>query len=155
MIACITPSGHCLEESALTLQYASSAMRIKNRPIIQIDAKDQETASLAQQNKKLQEEVNKLRGLLRKKAEAQNQPLENLQVNSKDGHDENVCANVALPPTEDANEWREKYAALQSEHKSVLRKLENLELMFLKNEGFESQEQRETVYASKVISPAS
>lgn len=41
MIACVSPSSAYVEETLSTLSYASRTMNIKNKPIIQMDAKEQ------------------------------------------------------------------------------------------------------------------
>jgi kinesin family protein 12 len=41
MIACVSPSGSYAEETFSTLNYASRAMNIKNKPVLQMDAKEQ------------------------------------------------------------------------------------------------------------------
>lgn len=160
MIACITPSGHCIEESSLTLQYASSVMRIKNRPIIQLDPKDQESMDLAQQNKKLKAEVSQLRLLLQAQqnpqlAQVAQETLSLEQAGSKyldqNFQDQNTCSNISNNLANDRNDLEEKYFRLQNEHKIVLKKLENLEQMFIKNEGFETPESTDLIVTSKLL----
>jgi kinesin family protein 12 len=41
MIACVSPSDAYLEETMSTLNYATRTMNIKNKPVIQMDPKDQ------------------------------------------------------------------------------------------------------------------
>lgn len=41
MIACVNPSAMYAEETLSTLNYACRAMNIKNKPVIQMDAKEQ------------------------------------------------------------------------------------------------------------------
>ena len=41
MIACVSPSNTYAEETFSTLNYASRAMNIKNKPVLQMDAKEQ------------------------------------------------------------------------------------------------------------------
>lgn len=41
MIACVSPSAVYAEETFSTLSYASRAMNIKNKPVIQMDQKEQ------------------------------------------------------------------------------------------------------------------
>jgi hypothetical protein len=41
MIACVSPSSIYAEETLSTLNYASRAMNIKNKPVIQMDPKEQ------------------------------------------------------------------------------------------------------------------
>jgi kinesin family member 12 len=41
MIACVSPSGVYAEETLSTLNYACRAMNIKNKPVLQMDAKEQ------------------------------------------------------------------------------------------------------------------
>ena len=40
MIACVSPSHQWCEETISTLNYATRTMNIKNKPIIQMDAKE-------------------------------------------------------------------------------------------------------------------
>ena len=46
MIACVTPSDAYIEETVSTLNYAARVMNIKNKPVVQRDAKDQIIFSL-------------------------------------------------------------------------------------------------------------
>jgi len=41
MIACVSPSEVYIDETISTLNYATRTMNIKNKPILQMDAKDQ------------------------------------------------------------------------------------------------------------------
>ena len=41
MIACVSPSSEYAEETLSTLNYACRAMNIKNKPVVQLDAKEQ------------------------------------------------------------------------------------------------------------------
>jgi kinesin family protein 12 len=41
MIACVSPSNVYSDETVSTLNYATRTMNIKNKPIIQMDAKEQ------------------------------------------------------------------------------------------------------------------
>ena len=41
MIACVSPSDVYFEESMSTLNYATRTMNIKNKPVIQMDEKEQ------------------------------------------------------------------------------------------------------------------
>ena len=41
MIACISPSNTYIEETLSTLNYACRTMNIKNKPVIQMDQKEQ------------------------------------------------------------------------------------------------------------------
>eukprot|EP00362_Geleiidae_sp_MMETSP1317_P002069 CAMPEP_0201284540 /NCGR_PEP_ID=MMETSP1317-20130820/77323_1 /ASSEMBLY_ACC=CAM_ASM_000770 /TAXON_ID=187299 /ORGANISM="Undescribed Undescribed, Strain Undescribed" /LENGTH=112 /DNA_ID=CAMNT_0047605119 /DNA_START=579 /DNA_END=917 /DNA_ORIENTATION=+ len=41
MFACVTPSGVYVEETTSTLNYASRTMNIKNKPVLQMDQKEQ------------------------------------------------------------------------------------------------------------------
>jgi len=40
MIACVSPSDTYVDETISTLNYATRTMNIKNKPIIQVDAKE-------------------------------------------------------------------------------------------------------------------
>ena len=64
MIACVTPSQVYVDETMNTLNYATRTMNIKNRPVIQMDPKEQiifnlkrEIALLRMENEYLKEKV--------------------------------------------------------------------------------------------------
>lgn len=46
MIACISPSSAYFEETLSTLNYATRTMNIKNKPVVQMDQKDQNIVML-------------------------------------------------------------------------------------------------------------
>ena len=69
MIACVSPSHMWAEETIGTLQYATRTMNIKNKPVIQMDAKEQiiynlkrEIYLLKLENEYLKEQVYRLNG---------------------------------------------------------------------------------------------
>ena len=69
MIACISPSNQWAEETISTLNYATRTMNIKNKPIIQMDAKEQiiynlkrEIHLLKMENEYLKDSIYKLNG---------------------------------------------------------------------------------------------
>jgi kinesin family protein 3/17 len=41
MIACVSPSEVYADETISTLNYATRTMNIKNKPVVQVDAKEQ------------------------------------------------------------------------------------------------------------------
>jgi hypothetical protein len=66
MIACISPSINYFDESLSTIQYAMRTMNIKNKPIIQMETKDQIIYNLNQEikiciieNQFLRQQINK------------------------------------------------------------------------------------------------
>lgn len=61
MIACISPAGEYLEETLSTLNYATRANNIRNRPVIQVDAKAQLVYTLKRENAQLRVENQELR----------------------------------------------------------------------------------------------
>ena len=61
MIACISPSGHNINETLNTLRYASRAKRIHNRPVIQMDPREELIMRLKEDVKKLQTDNDSLR----------------------------------------------------------------------------------------------
>eukprot|EP00483_Globobulimina_turgida_P008205 UN08221 len=63
MIACISPAGNSYDETLSTLRYANRAKNIKNKPKINLDAKD---ALL----KQYQDEIKKLKQMLSSKKQA-------------------------------------------------------------------------------------
>jgi len=69
MIACVSPSHMWSEETISTLNYATRTMNIKNKPVIQMDAKEQviynlkrEIYLLKLENEYLKEQVYRLNG---------------------------------------------------------------------------------------------
>lgn len=69
MIACISPSSQWTEETISTLNYATRTMNIKNKPIIQMDAKEQiifnlkrEIHLLKMENEYLKDQIYRLNG---------------------------------------------------------------------------------------------
>jgi kinesin family protein 12 len=69
MIACVSPSEVYVEETISTLNYATRTMNIKNKPILQMDAKEQiifnlkrEIQLLKMENGYLKEQVTRLNG---------------------------------------------------------------------------------------------
>ncbi len=69
MIACVSPSELYVEETISTLNYATRTMNIKNKPILQMDQKEQiifnckrEIQLLKMENAYLKEQVTRLNG---------------------------------------------------------------------------------------------
>ena len=69
MIACVSPSEVYADETISTLNYATRTMNIKNKPILQMDAKEQiifnlkrEIQLLRMENTYLKEQVTRLNG---------------------------------------------------------------------------------------------
>jgi hypothetical protein len=49
MIACVSPSSKNLQETLSTLRYATRALKIKNKPVVNMDTKAAEINELQQQ----------------------------------------------------------------------------------------------------------
>jgi kinesin family member 12 len=64
MVACVTPSSNHREETLNTLQYATRAKRIVNRPLAQHDQRQSEVSVLKQENEDLRNENDYLRSLV-------------------------------------------------------------------------------------------
>ena len=64
MVACVTPSSSHREETLNTLQYATRAKRIENRPQIQQDNRQSEASLLKQENAVLRNENEYLRSMV-------------------------------------------------------------------------------------------
>jgi hypothetical protein len=64
MIACVSPSDVYIEETMSTLNYATRTMNIKNKPIIQMDAKEQIILNLRREIQLLKMENDYLKGKL-------------------------------------------------------------------------------------------
>jgi hypothetical protein len=69
MIACVSPSEVYTDETISTLNYATRTMNIKNKPVLQMDAKEQvifnqkkEIQLLKMENNYLKEQVTRLNG---------------------------------------------------------------------------------------------
>lgn len=64
MVACVTPSSSHREETLSTLQYATRAKRIVNRPVVQQDQRQSEASLLKQENTVLRDENEYLRSIV-------------------------------------------------------------------------------------------
>jgi hypothetical protein len=62
MIACVSPSETYADETISTLNYATRTMNIKNKPIVQVDAKEQVIFNLKREIQLLQLENQYLKG---------------------------------------------------------------------------------------------
>lgn len=68
MISCISPSDKYFDETLNTLNYATRTMNIKNKPVIQMDEKEQELMNLIRENELLRAENKYLKDQLNLKA---------------------------------------------------------------------------------------
>lgn len=66
MIACISPSYVYIEETLSTLNYATRTMNIKNKPVVQMDPKEQIIFNLNRENELLRMENAYLREQLQR-----------------------------------------------------------------------------------------
>lgn len=64
VVACVTPASHQREETLNTLQYATRAKRIVNRPCIQVDTGQSEFSMLQQELRVLRNENEYLRSIV-------------------------------------------------------------------------------------------
>lgn len=64
MVACVTPSCSHREETLNTLQYATRAKRIVNRPVAQHDQRQSQVSLLKQENEVLRNENEYLRSIV-------------------------------------------------------------------------------------------
>jgi kinesin family protein 4/21/27 len=87
MIACVSPAESNFEESLNTLKYASKAMNIKNKPVINRDPQSALISQLKQKIFELQVENRKLKQVMSKGGNSLTDGLEGLDINS-DGVDE-------------------------------------------------------------------
>jgi hypothetical protein len=87
MIACVSPAESNFEESLNTLKYASKAMNIKNKPVINRDPQSALISQLKQKIFELQVENRKLKQVMSKGGNSLTDGLEGLDMNS-DGVDE-------------------------------------------------------------------
>ena len=56
MFACVTPASSWADETFSTLTYAASTMKIKNKPIVQMDSKEAVVFNLKKEYQLLKEE---------------------------------------------------------------------------------------------------
>ena len=75
MIACVSPSSEYSDETMSTLNYASRTMNIKNKPLVQMDAREKAREDLEEENEMyieenefLKEQFMKLLGMVPKMA---------------------------------------------------------------------------------------
>lgn len=61
MIACASPSSAYFDETLSTLNYATRTMNIKNKPVVQMDQKDQNIVMLQMEIEELRKHNNYLR----------------------------------------------------------------------------------------------
>eukprot|EP00659_Diplonema_papillatum_P014296 gene14296-21926_t len=62
MFANINPSEHNVSETVSTLRFADRAKQIKNKPLVQLDAKDQKIADLTSKVEELKDKLKKFQG---------------------------------------------------------------------------------------------
>eukprot|EP00697_Spironema_sp_BW2_P012623 gnl/Spiro4/29223_TR14293_c0_g1_i1.p1 gnl/Spiro4/29223_TR14293_c0_g1~~gnl/Spiro4/29223_TR14293_c0_g1_i1.p1 ORF type:complete len:657 (+),score=-29.84 gnl/Spiro4/29223_TR14293_c0_g1_i1:112-1971(+) len=98
MIACISPSYVYLEETLSTLNYATRTMNIKNKPVIQMDPKEQIIFNLNRENELLRMENMYLREQLQRVT--QGLPIEMPDFLPGGG---NNGGKKSLPPLQSAN----------------------------------------------------
>ena len=85
MIACVSPAESNFEESLNTLKYASKAMNIKNKPVVNRDPQSALISQLKQKIFELQVENRKLKQLMSKGGNSLTDGLEGLEMNSLSG----------------------------------------------------------------------
>lgn len=85
MIACVSPAESNFEESLNTLKYASKAMNIKNKPVVNRDPQSALISQLKQKIFELQVENRKLKQVMSKGGNSLTDGLEGLDMNSLSG----------------------------------------------------------------------
>eukprot|EP01017_Pseudomicrothorax_dubius_P022962 TRINITY_DN24705_c0_g1_i2.p1 TRINITY_DN24705_c0_g1~~TRINITY_DN24705_c0_g1_i2.p1 ORF type:complete len:305 (+),score=59.14 TRINITY_DN24705_c0_g1_i2:64-978(+) len=143
MIACVSPSGTYFEETQSTLAYATRTMNIKNKPVIQMDLKDQAVYNLQKENELLRLENQYLKDQLTRAVRGL--PLD-VAIHSTPSVERNQ--QKQLPPLANSKKQPSDSRPLSNESVEVpLNKLVNefqLELSRLKKENEEMRNARET-----------
>jgi regulator of replication initiation timing len=141
MIACVSPSSYALEETLSTLNYATRAKNIQNKPTIQVDAVEASMASLRRKNLQLKEENESLKKQLGRHRHQQNDQESPMDEHVLPGSKEQsilpplIGANVSPTKkihqghsggTPDAN-WRNQVQILQEENSKLVQQVRTIE----------------------------
>jgi alkylhydroperoxidase/carboxymuconolactone decarboxylase family protein YurZ len=141
MIACVSPANVYVDETASTLNYATRAMNIRNKPLLQVDSQEhiilnlrREAQILRMENDYLKEQMLRAAGGL--------PPLMVEYANSKSGAVKGVDIqqnNVEITNLrqensklrEEQESWTKQYHKLMIDNQNLCNRLENLESNFV------------------------
>ena len=149
MIACVSPSSEYSDETMSTLNYASRTMNIKNKPLVQMDAREkaredlqEENEIYIQENEFLKSEFMKLLGMVPKMANGglTNEDIENYKISQGFKNNEELDKEIEKLKieNEDLKNIKEKQIKenrkLNDENNALNNKLINLENVFIGND---------------------
>ena len=141
MIACVSPAGAYIEETASTLNYATRAMNIRNKPLLQVDSQEhlilnlrREAHLLKMENEYLKEQLTRAAGGLPPLMVdyASNKGVPTKEVNIQQHQIEvNALREENFKLREDREIAEKNYHKCMLENQSLNVKLENLESTFV------------------------
>ncbi|OMJ88546.1 hypothetical protein SteCoe_9499 [Stentor coeruleus] len=149
MIACVSPAISYVEETASTLNYATRAMNIRNKPILQVDSQEhlilnlrREAHLLKMENDYLKEQLSRATGglppLMVDYANSKSATPKETNINQYQ-NEVNTLRDENLKLREGRENAEKSYHKLMIENQNFYLKLENLESTFvgagLKDEG--------------------
>ena len=102
MFANINPSEHNVSETVSTLRFADRAKQIKNKPLVQMDAKDQKIADLAQKIEDMKEKLKRFEDGGFDELEKQNE-----QLQEQIGQFEVECESLREEMARNSNDTKE------------------------------------------------
>ena len=143
MIACVSPAGAYIEETASTLNYATRAMNIRNKPLLQVDSQEhlilnlrREAHLLRMENEYLKDQLSRAAGGLPPLMLDYANNSSKAGSTSGDGmvqnqNEINVLREENLKLREDREAAEKNYHKCMIENQSLNVKLENLESTFV------------------------
>ena len=155
MIACVSPSSQYSDETMSTLNYASRTMNIKNKPLVQMDAREKAREDLQEENEMFKEENEflkaefmKLLGMVPKMANGglTQEDIENYKISQGYRNNEELDKEIEKLKTEneDLKNVREtqmkENRRLNEENNLLNNKLINLENVFIGSDVMNKQD---------------
>ncbi|OMJ80247.1 hypothetical protein SteCoe_19565 [Stentor coeruleus] len=149
MIACVSPAISYVEETASTLNYATRAMNIRNKPLLQVDSQEhlilnlrREVHFLKMENEYLREQLTRAAGglppLMVDYANSKSATPKEVNIHQHQA-EVNTLRDENLKLREERENAEKNYHKLMIENQNLYVKLENLESTFvgagLKDEG--------------------
>nr|CAB3259002.1 kinesin-like protein KIF12 [Phallusia mammillata] len=140
MIACVTPSSYNLSETLNTLRYAKRARKIKNKPVVRIDPREELILKLQREMKLLRQENHFLRNQLEfPQREKPRFPHPNTADGMKPRHDGDREPQAPYLPAIKANDSKDKSPDQRSVSDSSL--YEMLQEYMVENEALRNENQ--------------
>jgi len=155
MIACVSPSSEYSDETMSTLNYASRTMNIKNKPLVQMDAREKAREDLEEENEMyieenefLKEQFMKLLGMVPKMANGglTEEDIENYKISQGFRSNEELDKEIEKLKIENdelknikGNQMKEN-KQLSDENNILNNKLINLENVFIGSDVMNNQD---------------